>query len=1026
LEQAMIEISQQNSGGIEAGFSNAAGDGEPKGAPRQPPAPGRASNHLSELQAVLVGAQQPAAAHSPSGPVIAAGHFSDSVISETRMSLSIAAANVSGPVPGQAHGYPVAGAPLAPGQQAIGADQSGPATAPPAQHANAADVDAAEAIVERAVERALSHNNPTEALQALNVDFKSATPAVQKLILQNAGIQYLAKAATAPLTGDDLHGTRPQARADAAIGALDKMTRDLDPRLAGAVAEKAAPVYLAFYHKYLSAMPDGAGFGSEGVAALVWLSGRIGGTPQGNHAISDFVTLSAWNTAAVVKASSAITASHRLPAGAENAYTVAYAKHAEAAARDTSFVLRTLAEASMPGTLAGLKRQAAESALLIVGHQAAQTWTNQNVSAPLAELEQKARGGFLNGRPQEWKEIDKVLRARIAEEGATLLKYMLALDKIARETGLVPSMLEQLAALADDPASLVAIEAGIEKYPDLAASDAMANLLERIRDERSQQWGDKSVSRFQVTPKIKGWFAFLGVRLTNVTANAYLRLLLKKTAKLDSTDPASAAQKIKAIKDLGNGNLGRVLGVSGAQLDELIEIVATNTDLMAKVIPLKEKFGDWEVARSAAKQRFDNALSRRDVGLNETEAGQKFATRMRLVFDKYSKMNLADPAVLKDVKENLARLQNKNLPRILGVTSGKINFAVELLKQRLEDLAVKIKQVAVPLEEDLATMAQLDAKIAKLGVDLARIESEATALNRASVAGKLFRGIAFWVSIGINLKLSAQALIDDPSAVKALKTGNLLSLAVLRTCDSLASWFDLGPNSIAVKIADLKIRNIPAADVLVEIYGILEAVNAGLSLRDGDYSAAVFSGLNAIGFGFLSAPAFGASVAAGPVGMGILAISLVGQMVDGGRKEAHKYEEESAACLKGAGFNDFAAGQLSRRSDYLSSEPGKPQMPFLAEYARFKHISMTELRDWINTLTPDQVQRLSNNVLSAATAHGAGAHNSSALRQTDEDRLRLLASGVHDFRMAALESMLARDKVPGPKVTQGPVPQKAL
>jgi predicted Zn-dependent peptidase len=95
-------------------------------------------------------------------------------------------------------------------------------------------------------------------------------------------------------------------------------------------------------------------------------------------------------------------------------------------------------------------------------------------------------------------------------------------------------------------------------------------------------------------------------------------------------------------------------------------------------------------------------------------------------------------------------------------------------------------------------------------------------------------------------------------------------------------------------------------------------------------------------------------------------VGVVGKMAYDAYKSAHQYEGVSKDFLKAAGYDDAAANALSKQDGILSGASGSAQMPFLAKYAQYKHLTPNQLEKWINSLTPNQVKHLSQRLLQTA------------------------------------------------------------
>jgi hypothetical protein len=321
-------------------------------------------------------------------------------------------------------------------------------------------------------------------------------------------------------------------------------------------------------------------------------------------------------------------------------------------------------------------------------------------------------------------------------------------------------MSEQWEAISTDPVACQAIVDALENDPDLIKGDGLkdvAGLLATIQ------------KMIQKEKRPLGQLAFLAVRMTNVTATAFLRrTVLEKLDGLRPDDPAGAVKIAQALAGLRNKWFAKILGWSEADLDQAVAIV------------------------------------------NEAAAG-------------YAR--------------NTMLLET-------GVDPGRI--------------------------------AQLDAAVtAKFTTGMNTLESRMAALNGATMAGRMMKGLVAAMGIYIYTWGSLQATIAQPDVEKAARTGAMGALASIRTFDLLVS-LGVSPTSkvgryaaaklghvpgvgrLAAKLAGVpgvsrlvggkfaaKLATVPIADVYLEIYALLEAVKGGKAAFAGDVVQAVLSGVAA-------------------------------------------------------------------------------------------------------------------------------------------------------------------------------------
>jgi hypothetical protein len=156
------------------------------------------------------------------------------------------------------------------------------------------------------------------------------------------------------------------------------------------------------------------------------------------------------------------------------------------------------------------------------------------------------------------------------------------------------------------------------------------------------------------------------------------------------------------------------------------------------------------------------------------------------------------------------------------------------------------------------------------------------------------------------------------------------------------------------------LAKVSMADVYLQGYTVLEGANTIGYMTGwwGFEKDGVQTGISAVatfGLALTFVPGIGWVTWAG---IGIAAAALGAQIVYDEVKDAHQDEGQLEIGLKGAGFNDRAAAALSRQSDALSSVGGKVQIPFLAAYAQFKGLTPKQMRDWVNSLSPVQLNKM--------------------------------------------------------------------
>jgi hypothetical protein len=359
---------------------------------------------------------------------------------------------------------------------------------------------------------------------------------------------------------------------------------------------------------------------------------------------------------------------------------------------------------------------------------------------------------------------------------------------------------------------------------------------------------------------------------------------------------------------------------------------------------------------------YGNLFSLAKVG----DIGRKFGGELASSFlrgqvlSKLQGVSLHDASSVQQAKQDIDSLRNEKWARLIGVTKSDLNKAID----EVEKTADKIAAANTPEEagvalQDLNYRLNNDATLSKT-------------FNKTTLAGQMLRGVAV-VFAGASLINSYNKFNANPSdpqnGIKLLldaagfaqKNSELLTgLGIVSKQSPIGQfggeWKLLGRAS--------------AGDLISGVSAVLDGISAvrsefGLGVPQ-DTGNAVFSGITAVGGGLSVAPAFGASASLGGIGLAVAAVGVTGKSVYDSVKSAHQYEGSSKAFLKAGGYGDAAANTLDKQDGILSGASGSAQMPFLEKYAQYKHLTPDQLQKWVNSLTPDQVQHLSQRLLQAA------------------------------------------------------------
>jgi LysM repeat protein len=337
----------------------------------------------------------------------------------------------------------------------------------------------------------------------------------------------------------------------------------------------------------------------------------------------------------------------------------------------------------------------------------------------------------------------------------------------------------------------------------------------------------------------------------------------------------------------------------------------------------------------------------------------------RLVLSKLQNVNLSDPESVKQAKQALLSIATDPSMRMVGVTESDLKKAVTEV-DRTVDKIVAAK-----------TQDEVDAALKGLDKKFNTDASLSKTFNKSTVPGQLLRGfaVAFAGASLINSWSNFNSNPSDPrndikllldAAGFAQKNSELLvGLGWIDKQSALGQFGGEWKLFARASAGDL----INGVSVALDLYSAARS-EFGIGVPQ-DTGSAIFSATSAVGGGLAVAPAFGAAATLGVVGLGVTLLGLIGKSVYDSNKDAHQYEGASKAFLKAAGYNDAAAQALSARDGITSGAAGAAQMPFLDKYAQFKHMTPDQLRNWVNSLTPDQVSNLSRRLLqTAAECHG--------------------------------------------------------
>ena len=411
--------------------------------------------------------------------------------------------------------------------------------------------------------------------------------------------------------------------------------------------------------------------------------------------------------------------------------------------------------------------------------------------------------------------------------------------------------------------------------------------------------------------------------------------LLSQMVALNQSSPSANGATAKALKTIANDPSASLAISTALQSNPDLVNIKTANDF-ADVFSLS-KIGD-------IGRKYTNELASAFV--------------RSTVLDKIQGIDLADPASVAQAKQAISDLNNGTFARLLGVTPSDLNKALNEVQATADKVASAPGQATAALE-DLNKKLNNDVQLSK-------------AFNKTTLPGQLLRGAAVAFA-GVSLINSYNKFNANPSDPQ---NGIKLALDAVgfaqKNSELLVGLGMVNKNSALGQFGGewKLLGRASAGDLISGISAVLDGVSAvrsgfGLGVKQ-DTGNAIFSATTAVGGGLTVAPAFGAAAWMGPVGLGVTAAGVVGKMIYDDVKSAHQYEGASQKFLEAAGYDNAAASVLSKQDGILSGASGSAQMPFLAKYAQYKNLTPTQLQQWVNSLTPNQVGNLSKCLLQTA------------------------------------------------------------
>lgn len=341
------------------------------------------------------------------------------------------------------------------------------------------------------------------------------------------------------------------------------------------------------------------------------------------------------------------------------------------------------------------------------------------------------------------------------------------------------------------------------------------------------------------------------------------------------------------------------------------------------------------------------------------------------------------PNALSDARAALDAVKAKWAWKLLGVDDETAwNSAVDTVKANL------------PGPKDSFTVAE--SKLTAMNKELNQLK----ALGSDTTAGQLIRtiGVTYALANTINSgEKFAAALQDGDTADQWLSGAQALTAAagLVQKSANLAKGLDLVKSPEWLRSATKWMAQDPVNGSLSIAGGVIDLVEGVRSFAGAgvpqDRPDGVFSGLGGLGGILYGASQFsgtkvgsaafdtvagalfdevpGGAVAGtvGLVGVGLVAVAVIGKAIYQEWKDAHQYEGAANDFLQGGGaYSANAASALSSQDGLTSGSAGTSGVPFLEKYAQMKGLTTVQLQQWVNSLNPSQLSELDKSLLQTA------------------------------------------------------------
>ena len=297
------------------------------------------------------------------------------------------------------------------------------------------------------------------------------------------------------------------------------------------------------------------------------------------------------------------------------------------------------------------------------------------------------------------------------------------------------------------------------------------------------------------------------------------------------------------------------------------------------------------------------------------DQGNKFAKEMANAYVRQNVLPAAqnfdprNPASVVQAEAAIDKLKNPTLAKLLGVDVSGSKFknyeeVVDNLKKALPKAGDSVDDVVAKLKLHAQTLDHLG--------DRMTTDDYKPAFDKNMPAGQLMRmlGLSF---AGVGFLNSTNKALNDPTLKNDLKA--MVDAAAL---GQKGSELLVGLGKVDSNALFGKFGSTASGRVFGFLTAGFDAWSAGESFASGDWGKGTLYGVGATGgaLAAVSGTEFAASLGigawAGPIGIGLVAVSTAGLLILDGKRDADKQAKASTEFLQGAGIDASTAQTLGR------------------------------------------------------------------------------------------------------------------